>query len=109
MNGITGVLLSSLFTIFFASFVFTNDKSFVNIGFVLWTIALYLLFSIIYIESIILCVHKGLFSTIKRKKQTRAFTMVSAFLGAAIPGTGLFGIYISRMIRYHMEITCNML
>ena len=31
--------------------------------------------------------------------------MVSAFLGAAIPGTGLFGIYISRMIRYHMEIS----
>lgn len=104
MNGITGVLLSSLFAIFFASFVFTSDKSFVNIGFVSWTIALYLLFSIIYVGSIILCVHKGLFSTIKRKTQTRTFTMVSSILGAAIPGAGISGMCMSRMMRSYAKI-----
>ena len=104
VNGISGLLLSSLFMIFFFSFVFLSDTPFLGVDFIFLVIAFYIIFSLLYIFLIVLCVQKDLFSVIRKKTQTRTFIIISASFGGLIPGAGASGMYISRILRYNAEI-----
>ncbi|MBQ7170830.1 MAG: hypothetical protein IJR89_00980 [Clostridia bacterium] len=61
VNGVSGLLLSSLFWILYASFTLLENAPVIEFDFLLWILAFYLIFSVFYIGSIILGVHKSIF------------------------------------------------
>lgn len=109
VNGISGLFLSSLFWIFSASFSITADTPFLEFDLFLWMLVFYLLFSAIYIFAIILCVHKGVFASMREQLKTKTALMVSAFFGALIPSSGAVGMHTSRLIRTHTNINTQLL
>ncbi len=70
VNGISGLLISSLFWILYASLSLLENAPVIGFDFLLWISLFYLLFSILYIGLVILGVHKGVFKKIKEKSQT---------------------------------------
>ena len=104
VNGVSGLLLSSLLMIFFFSLVFSSDIPFLSVDFIFWVMIFYIIFSLVYIALIILCIQKDFFATIRKKTQTKTFIIISAFFGELIPGAGVSGMYISRMMRSYAEI-----
>lgn len=104
VNGISGLLLSSLFMIFFFSLVFSSDTPFLSVDFVFWVMVFYVIFSLVYMVLIILCVQKDFFAAIREKTQTKTFIIISSFFGGVMPGAGVSGMYISRMMRSYVEI-----
>lgn len=105
VNGISGLFLSSLFWIFFASFSSASNISFLSFNFLLWILIFYLVFSLVYIVLIILGVHKGIFARIREKNRTKTALIISSFFGALIPCSGVLGIYSSRLLRSHASIS----
>ena len=105
VNGISGLFLSSLFWILFASFSSASNKSFLSFHFLLLILVCYLIFSLIYIAFIILGVHKGIFARIREKNRTKTALIISSFFGAFIPCSGALGIYSSRWLRSHASIS----
>lgn len=104
VNGVSGLLISSLFWILFASLSLLEDVPTIGFGFLLWILLFYLLFSILYIGLVILGVHKGIFKKIKEKTQTPKFLAISAFFAAILPSTGVMGIYASRILRAYASV-----
>ena len=104
VNGVSGLLISSLFWILFASLSLLEDVPTIGFGFLLWILLFYLLFSILYIGLVILGVHKGIFKKIKEKTQTPKFLAISAFFAAILPSTGIMGIYASRILRAYASV-----
>ena len=104
VNGISGLLLSSLFMIFFFSLVFSSDTPFLSVDFVFWVMVFYVIFSLVYMVLIILCVQKDFFAAIREKTQTKTFIIISAFFCGVMPGAGVSGMYISRVMRSYVEI-----
>ena len=101
VNGISGLLISSLFGILFASLYLLEYAPTIGFGYLLWILLFYLLFSILYIALCVLCVHKGIFKKIKEKSQTPKFLAISAFFAAILPGSGVIGMYTSKVLRSH--------
>ena len=97
VNGITGLVVSSLFWIFNASWNLLADKPFLQFDIFIWMLIFYLVFSLIYVVAIIIGVHKGIFALIKKKFQTKTFLLISTLCGSLIPCSGVIGMYISRL------------
>ena len=104
VNGVSGLLISSLFWILYASLSLFEDDPTIGFGFLLWILLFYLLFSILYIGLVILGVHKGIFKKIKEKAQTPKFMAISAFFAAILPSTGVMGMYTSRILRAYASV-----
>ena len=104
VNGVSGLLISSLFWVLYASFSLIENAPVIEFEFLLWILAVYLIFSVFYIGSIILGAHKGIFKKIKEKSQTPKFLAVSAFFAAILPSTGVMGMYTSRILRVHASV-----
>lgn len=104
VNGISGLLISSLIWIFFASFNLIADQPIVKIPFMLLLLGLYLVFSALYIALVVLGVHKGIFRRIKEKSQTKTFLAISAFFAALLPSAGVLGMYTSKMLRRYASV-----
>ena len=104
VNGVSGLLISSLFWILYASLSLFEDDPTIGFGFLLCILLIYLLFSILYIGLVILGVHKGIFKKIKEKSQTPKFLAISAFFAAILPGAGVMGMYTSRVLRAYASV-----
>ena len=101
VNGVSGLLISSLFWILYASLSLLENAPVIGFDFLLWILFFYLLFSILYIGLVILGVHKGVFKKIKEKSQTPKALAISAFFAAIMPIAGVMGMYTSRVLRVH--------
>ena len=99
VNGVSGLLISSLFWILHASLSLLENDPAIGFRFLLWVLLFYVLFSILYIALCVLGVHKGIFKKIKEKSQTPKFLAISAFFAAILPSTGVMGMYTSRILR----------
>lgn len=104
VNGISGLLISSLFWILYASLSLLENAPVIGFDFLLWILLFYLLFSILYIGLVILGVHKGVFKKIKEKSQTPKALAISAFFSAILPCAGAMGMYTSRILRAHAGV-----
>lgn len=104
VNGVSGLLISSLFWILHASLSLLENDPAIGFRFLLWILLFYLLFSILYIALIVLGVHKGIFKKIKEKSQTPKFLAISAFFTAILPGSGAMGMYTSKILRAHASV-----
>lgn len=104
VNGVSGLLISSLFWILHASLSLLESDPAIGFRFLLWILLFYLLFSILYIALIVLGVHKGIFKKIKEKSQTPKFLAISAFFTAILPGSGAMGMYTSKILRAHASV-----
>ena len=105
VNGISGLMLSSLMWIIFASFNLDATTSFLSFDFFLWILGFYLLFSLIYVIAIILCVHKGVFAWLREKGKTKTARILSSIFGGLIPVFAVLGMYSSRLMRAHASIS----
>ena len=101
VNGITGLFISSLFWILYASFSLFDNNPVIGFDFSLWILLFYLLCSILYIGLVVLGVHKAIFKKIKDKSQTPKALAISAFFSAILPIASVMGMYTSRMLRAH--------
>lgn len=101
VNGLSGLLVSSIFWIFYSSLSLFDNNPLIGFDFSLWILLLYLIFSILYIGLVILGVHKGVFKKIKEKSQTPKALAISAFFSAILPSTGIMGMYTSKFLRAH--------
>jgi len=104
VNGISGLLISSLFWILYASLSLLEDVPTIGFRFLLWILLFYLFFSILYIGLVILGVRKGIFNKIKEKTQTPKFLAISAFFAAILPSAGVMGMYASRILRAYASV-----
>lgn len=104
VNGVSGLLISSLFGILYASLSLLKNDHPIGFRFLLWILLFYLLFSILYISLVILGVHKGIFKKIKEKSQTPKFLVISAFFAAILPSAGVIGMFTSRILRAHASV-----
>jgi len=101
VNGISGLLISSLFWILYASLSILDNNFFIGFDFSLWILFFYLLFSTFYIYFVVFCVHKGIFKRIKEKSQTPKALAILALFFAILPSTGVMGMYASKILRAH--------
>ena len=101
VNGISGLLISSLFWILYASLSLLDNNPILGFDFSLWILLFYLLFSAFYIGLVVFGVHKGIFKKIKEKSQTPKVLAISAFFSAILPSAGIMGMYTSKMLRAH--------
>ena len=101
VNGLSGLLISSLFWILYSSLSLFDNNPLIGFDFSLWILLFYLLFSILYIGLVILGVHKGIFKKIKKKSQTPKALAISAFFSAILPSAGIMGMYTSKILRAH--------
>lgn len=101
VNGISGLLVSSLFWIIYSSLSLFDNNPLIGFDFSLWILLFYLLFSILYIGLVVLGVHKGIFKKIKKKSQTPKALAISAFFSAIPPSAGIMGMYTSKILRAH--------
>jgi len=104
VNGVSGLLISSLFWILYSSLSLLENDPAIGFRFPLWILMFYLLFSILYVVLIVLSVHKGVFKKIKEKSQTPKFLAISAFFAAILPSAGVLGMYTSRILRAYASI-----
>ena len=104
VNGISGLLISSLFWILYAALSLFENDPVIEFDFLLWILLFYLIFSMFYIGSVVLGVHKGIFKKIKENSQTPKALAISAFFSAILPSTGAMGMYASRLLRAHASV-----
>lgn len=99
VNGISGLLVSSLFWIIYASLSLIDNNSIIGFDFSIWILFFYLLFSACYIGLVVLGVHKGFFKKIREKSRTPKALAISAFFSAILPSIGIMGMYSSKILR----------
>lgn len=104
VNGVSGLLISSLFWILYASLSLLENAPVIGFDFLLWILLFYLIFSALYIGSVVLGVHKGVFKKMKERSQTPKALAISAFFTAILPSTGAMGMYVSRILRAHASV-----
>jgi len=104
VNGITGLFISSLFWILFASFNIASDTPFLQFDFFLWILFFYLLFNLLYIAIIIFGVHKGIYGKIKKKIQSKKWRMIMRLSAAFLPVSGVCGMYSGRLLRANASV-----
>ena len=107
VNGISGLLISSLFWILYASLSLLDNNPIIGFDLSLWILLFYLFFSAFYIVLVILGVHKGIFKKIKEKSQTPKALAISAFFFAILPSAGTMGMYTSKILRVHAGDTLH--
>ena len=101
VNGIFGLLLSSLFwTVYTTINLFSDEPLFEDV-FSLWVLLFYLLFSVIYVAVIVCGVHKGAYKKIKEKSQMPKAIAISAFFSSLLPIAGVSGMLTARILREH--------
>ena len=99
VNGLSGLLISSLFWILYSSLSLLNNNPLISFDFLLWILLFYFLSSVLYIGLVVLGTHKGIYKKIKKKSQTPKALAISAFFAAILPTTGVMGMYTSRVLR----------
>lgn len=105
VNGISGLLVSSLFWIFCTSFNLVADDPVFEFDFSLWILFLYLIFSVAYIALIVIGVHKGIYKKIREKGHTPRAIAVDAFFASIIPVAGLLGMVTSKLLRAYASVS----
>lgn len=93
VNGIFGILVSSLIWIFFASWNLMADKPFLDFDVFLWMVPIYMLVSMLYVLGIIIGVHYGVYAKIKMKSKATVFLSTSISLVVGM------GMIVSRVLR----------
>lgn len=104
VNGLSGLLISSLFWIIYATLSLIDNDPSIGFNFLLWILFFYLFLSTFYIGLVVLGVHKGIFKKIKEKSQTPKVLAISAFFAAILPSAGAMGMYTSRILRAHASV-----
>lgn len=104
VNGILGLFVSSLFCILYIAINLVSDAPFAELNFFLWILLFYLLFTAIYMAVIILFVHKGIYSKIKEKSQSKTALMLTGIFSGLLPGAGISGMYSARFLRAHASM-----
>ena len=104
VNGILGLFVSSLFWILYIAINLVSDAPFAELNFFLWILLFYLLFTAIYMAVIILFVHKGIYSKIKEKSQSKTALMLTGIFSELLPGAGISGMYSARFLRAHASM-----
>lgn len=107
VNGISGLLISSLFWALFASVSLFHNNPLIGFDFSLLLLIFYLLCSVLYIGLVVWGVHKGVFRKIKEKSQTPKVLAASAFFSAILPNAGIMGIYSARILRKHASVAAQ--
>ncbi len=107
VNGISGLLLSSLFWIFYASFNLLADKPIIEFDFFLWILLYYFVFSAIYIGLIVISVHKGAFNKIREAGNLPVVIALDAFFASLIPLAGVLGMITSKLLREHASVSAQ--
>ncbi len=105
VNGVSSLLLSSLFWIFFTSFNLVSKNSIAGFDFCLLLLLFYLIFSVTYVALIIFGVHKGAFKKIREKGKTDKILALDAFFASLIPLSGVAGMISSRLLRSHADVS----
>lgn len=105
VNGISGLLISSLFWILYTSINLIADKPIVGFDFSLWILFFYLLFSVSYVALIVVGVHKGVYKKISEKSKKPKVLAIAAFFAAVLPGAGISGMYTSKLLRAYASIS----
>lgn len=104
VNGVSGLLMSSLFWILFTSFHMLRDRPILHPAFPLWMLLSYVIFSVIYIALIVLGVHKGVYKKIREKTHTAGALALDALFASMIPVAGTLGMVVSRSLRAHASV-----
>lgn len=107
VNGISGLLVSSLFWIFYTSFNLVADKPILEFDFFLWILLYYFVFSAIYIGLIVLGVHKGAFKKIREAGNLPVVIALDAFFASLIPLAGVSGMITSKLLREHASVSAQ--
>lgn len=105
VNGISGLLVSSLFWIFYTSFNLVADNPIFELDFSLWILFFYLLFSVIYIGLIVIGIHKGVYKKIHKKSHTPKAIAIDAFLASILPIAGVSGMLTSKLLRAYASVS----
>lgn len=84
-NGLFGVFLFSLIWVFFTSFNLSADTPIVDNELCLWSVFVYLMFTIIYIGLIVFGVHNGAFEKIRKFGNSSIVLALDALLASLIP------------------------
>ncbi len=104
VNGICGLLTSSIFLCLYITISLAVDSPAFEPEFTIWIMLFYLMFSVIYIGLIVIGAHKGAFKKMREKTHTSAVLAIDAFLAAIVPLAGLLGIYTSRFLKEHASV-----
>ena len=105
VNGISGLLLSSLFWIFYTSFNLVTDNPIFEFDFSLWILFFYILFSVTYIGLIVIGIHKGVYKKIHKKSHTPKAIAIDALLASILPIAGVSGMLTSKLLRAYASVS----
>ena len=103
VNGIAGLLISSLFWILYATAGLLEENSGFNFRLALWILLFYLLFSFTYVMLIAFGVQNGSWQKIRQKSQAPRVIALDAFFASLIPISGILGMLTSRWLRSHTD------
>lgn len=99
VNGICGLLTSSIFLCLYITIsLFAYSPAF-EPGFIVWILLTYLLFSFLYVVLIVIGVHKGVYKKIREKTHAPKALAIDAFLAAILPLVCLAGMYTGKILR----------
>lgn len=104
VNGITGLLISSLVWGFYATFNITSETSTLTLDYFIELIMFYIGVTLLYTIIIIFGIHTGMYSKFK-KRRSGAFSFVTRMLSIILPSAGVFGMYTSRLLRDRGDLT----
>lgn len=99
VNGISGLLVSSMFWLFFASWNLIADNPILDFGVCLWLVPFYVLISAFVIAMSIFGVHKGIYRGIKRNAKKKSAVVLSAIFSSLIPLVAVLGRYTAQQLR----------
>ena len=104
VNGISGLMVSSLFWIFYTSFSIVEDNPVVGFDFCLWILFFYLFISVFYAGLVVIGVHKGVYKKIREKSKTPKALAIAAIFEAILPCAVVAGMYTARLLRAHASV-----
>lgn len=105
VNGISGLLFSSLVWSFYTSFNINADNPIFEFDFSLWILFFYLLFSVTYIGLIVRGIHKDVYKKIRKKKRFQKLATYDVFAASLIPISGVSGMIVSKLLKEHTNIS----
>ena len=99
VNGISGLLISSLFWILYTTISLASNELFFDFDISVFLLCFYFLFSVLYIFFIVCGVHHGAYKKMQEKKQSPKVIALTAFVAALLPGAGVSGMLTSKLLR----------
>lgn len=103
VNGIAGLLISSLFWILYATLGLLEEIPGFDFHLALWILLFYVLFSVVYMMLIAFGVQNGSYQKIRQKSQAPRVIALDAFFASLIPISAVLGMLTSRWLRSHAD------